>query len=291
MIKAKIGVIGGDLRLIEAASVLADLGFECAISGADSSASLPEKCTRAVSPESAISKSAAILAPIPLSRDGVSLNLPGVPHPPSITDFVLSLTPAQILFAGCIDEGTASMLTGRGIPFVDLCEIDEYAYPNAYATAEATLGLLILNTGMLLQDSRVAIFGAGRIAKYLIPMLGALGAQICVFARSPADRAYMRTLGCAVSDFLPPDRPFADVLINTVPALPPCDPMQVLRKDGLLLELCGVRREDRSDYRLLRAPSLPGRYCYRSMGRILAKTVLTRIEREDQRKKREKTKE
>lgn len=288
---AKIGVIGGDLRFIEAASVLAELGFECAVFGADPAAMLPEKLTRATTLDGATRGSAAVLAPIPLSRDGASLNLPSIPHPPTIEDFVLSLTPDQTLFAGCIDEGSASMLTGRSIPFADLCEIPEYAYPGAYATAEATLGLLILNTGMLLQDSKVAIYGGGRIAKYLIPLLQSLGARICVFARSPADRAYMRSLGCAVSDFSPPERPFADVLINTVPALPPCDPMLVLKKDGLLLELCGVGREERSDCRLLRAPSLPGRYCYRSMGRMLAKVVLARIGHDDSREKREKTKE
>lgn len=279
MTKAKIGVIGGDLRLIEAACALGELGFECALFGADPASPLSEKLTRAATLEGALRGSVAILAPIPISRDGVSLNLPAIPHPPAILDFVRSLTPEQTLFAGCIDESTASLFAECGIPFVDLCEIPEYAYPNAYATAEATLGLLILNTGMLLQDAKVAIFGAGRIAKYLVPMLQGLGAQICVFARSPADRAYLRSSGCAVSDFRPPERPFADVLINTVPATP-CDPMQVLRKDGLLLELCSVVREDRSDCRLLRAPSLPGRYCYRSMGRILAKTVLSRIERD-----------
>lgn len=281
MMMKKIAVIGGDRRMLEAAARLADLGFECAVYGApDGKDVLPGSLTRAATLADALSGAFTALAPIPLSRDRVHVNLPDFEPALSVRELILSLSPDQFLYAGSIDGECGSLLERRGIGFADLCEIPEYAYANAYATAEASLGLLISNMGMFLRDSDVAIFGGGRIAKFLAPMLAQRGARTYVFARSADQRAYFAAQGCAAGDFLPPRTPFADALVNTVPALTPIGPEEILRPDGLLLELCAIRREECPGVRLLRAPSLPGRFCYRSMGRILSDTLLSRIGRD-----------
>ncbi|MGM9680158.1 MAG: dipicolinate synthase subunit DpsA [Eubacteriales bacterium] len=272
----KIALIGGDRRQIVAATILSEAGYECAVFGESPEEPLDDRLTRAISLKSAVSGATAVLAPIPLTRDGIHVNAPIEIHLRELTDV---LTPGQLLLAGCISGKILSALKDRKVRVVDYNKSKEYALPNAGATAEATVGLAILNQEKMLSDCHLAIFGCGRIAGYLIPMLLGLGAKVTVFARSPKEREKAKASGCMVSDFIPPDKPFADILINTVPAIVPCLPESVLCEGGLLIELAGVPRPDTDRFRFLPAPSLPGRYSPCSMGQRLARLILSETEK------------
>ncbi|MGM9637261.1 MAG: dipicolinate synthase subunit DpsA [Eubacteriales bacterium] len=272
----KIAIIGGDRRLILAAVKLAESGCECAIFGDSPDEMLDPRLTRAASLKSAVGGAFAVLAPIPLTRDKVHVN---APVKIDLRELIDVLTPGQIFLAGCISTGrTLAILKSRKVRVIDYNRTEDYALPNARATAEATVSLAVLNQEKMLSDCHLAIFGCGRITKFLIPLLLGMGAKVTVFARSPKERELAKTAGCTVSDFVTPQSPFADILINTVPAVVPCSPESVLLNGGLLIELAGVLRPETSRFRLLSAPSLPGRYSPKSMGDCLARLILSEIE-------------
>lgn len=269
----KIAIIGGDRRLILAAARLAESGWECAIFGDSPDETLDPRLTRAASLKSAVGGAFAVLAPIPLTRDGIHVNAPVKIDLWELTD---ALIPGQIFLAGCIANGKVlAILKSRKIRVIDYNRAEDYALPNARATAEVTVSLAVLNQEKMLSDCHLAIFGCGRITKFLIPMLQGMGAKVTVFARSPKERELAKAAGCTVSDFVTPESPIADILINTVPAVVPCSPESILLNGGLLIELAGVLRPETDRFRILSAPSLPGRYSPKSMGEHLARLILS----------------
>jgi hypothetical protein len=109
----------------------------------------------------------------------------------------------------------------RGIRAVDLLSYEPFVQENAEMTAEAALGMLLLDSPKRLADMKVAILGSGRIAFALAGRLLALKAgEVIVAARNPRRRAEAEALGAA-SRPLPIGSALGGccALFNTVPAM------------------------------------------------------------------------
>lgn len=198
---------------------------------------------------------------------------------------------------------------------VDFYTLETVQIPNARITAEAAVMTAMELTDTALLGSRMAVIGYGRIGQFLARLLLALGVSVTVCARREESLAFARGDGCtslSVSDG-PALLALAhgyDVIFNTVPAtvlnrqmLEETDPHTLIldlasAPGGVDPEaaasLASCRISDASDcpteapvrhsalpwpacLRIVRAPSLPGRYAPAAAGQVLADAILPLI--------------
>lgn len=276
---AKIAVIGGDLRQLEAAKALCQRGFQVWVFGLDV---VGESGARAGihvadNPAQALYGASLLLLPLPYSRDGIHINAPlsttVIPAAP-----LFSLVEKNTLVAaGMIDDAFPKELRQT-----DYAAGETFAIRNAALTAEGALAVAIRETRFALNGSRVLITGFGRIGKLLAPPLRALGADVTVLARKETDRAWAVSMGLRAAPFddLADLAPTADLIFNTVPAPVIGRPvLSVMRRSALIVELAslpgGVDLRAAAEYgvNLVTALGLPGKYAPESAGRIIADQV------------------
>ena len=270
----RIAIIGGDLRQVYAAELLAKRGHAVA------AAFLAREATGVTvfaDPFSAVREADAVMLPIPATESGG-----GIRAAAGLT--VEELLPA--LPVGCLLLGgnlSASLVAGareRGVRTVDYLNREAFVLENAYLTAQAALGILLSELPVCLSRTEIAILGFGRIGKFLARMLHALEAEVTVYARRQSDMAMAALIGVRgkhVSALASHGAlAGARAVVNTAPArLLTTVSLAALGKGTLLLELASGGDNlppppEGHSLRILTALGLPGRCFPESAGRIVA---------------------
>lgn len=157
---------------------------------------------------------------------------------------------------------------------VDLLQDPLYLAENAKITAYCAVKYALERLPVILDRCPVLIIGWGRIGKCLGQLFKRMGADVTIYARKPADRAALMSLGYQALDSLE-DLERYRLIINTAPAmlLSPgvlCD--RQIKID--LASTPGIPGED-----VIWARGLPGKDAPESAGRLIACTV-ERLRRE-----------
>ena len=157
------------------------------------------------------------------------------------------------------------------------------------ATAEGAIGVLLGETERTLWRSRVLVTGWGHVARALAPRLAALGAEVCVCARSPGARAWIAAEGLEALGLpeLQDALPGCGIVINTVPA-PMLTAARVagMKPDALILDLAsapgGTDFEAARAFgiRALTAPGLPGKWSPQTAAEAVRDAVYNILEDE-----------
>lgn len=265
-------ILGGDKRQLYLARALAEDGYSVLLGGLDLApdtfglpqASLPlltQRCT-------------TLVLPLPVSRDGVTLNAPYTESPIALDAAFLRLTEKCRVFGGMLSRWKDAPASWQ-----DYYTQEELTTGNAYLTAEGAVSLAIREWPGTLGGARCLVAGFGRIGKALCGMLRGMGAWVYCAARKPSDWAAIRAMGCIPLSYPETAQAF-DGIFNTVPA-------QVLgeeilarqRGEVLLMELAstpgGFDREaaEQLGLRILDAPSLPGRLSPKAAGELIKTTI------------------
>ena len=235
-------IIGGDLRIIKLAKMLADEGNTIYTFGLEKAEELKgheniiftEKLSKAILEDVEV-----VIGPIPFSSNGININAPFSNTEISIRELVHYLN-AKILIAGSIMPEVYSMATDEYIEIIDIMKREELAVLNTISTAEGAIEIAISNTNKIIHGSKVLILGFGRIGKVLARKMAGLSAKVTCAARKDEDLAWIRayghneaninTLGENLGEF--------DIIINTVPHLIlNKERLQYVREDCLLIDL------------------------------------------------------
>ena len=213
-------VLGGDLRNVKLAEMLADDGNRVYSFGQDKSDEILddgriEKCN---SLKTAIEKSQIIIAPVPFSSNGESINAP-FSHDKIMIDELIKLNKEKIFISGSIKDDIKKNLDEKYLEVIDIMKRDDLAILNTIATAEGTIEVAIKNTDKILQGSRVLILGFGRVGKIVANKFSKLSAVVTCAARKASDLAWIKAYGynsLNINDMLYDLKEF-DIIINTVP--------------------------------------------------------------------------
>lgn len=276
---AKIAVIGGDLRQLEAAKAFAARGYEACVFGLDivGKTHAPQGLTQAESLAEAVLGALLILLPLPYSRDGININAPLSTGKIPVSSLFPLLSGRQKIAAGLLGEALP-----EGFEAFDYSASETFAIRNARATVEGALAIAIRETPMTLNGSRCAVIGYGRIGKMLAADLRALGADVTVVARRATDRAWAWSEGLEAENYPDLARLCADcdLLFNTVPApVLTREALSRMKPDSVILELASLpggvdlRAAAEFDIHVITAPGLPGKYAPKTAGGIIADTV------------------
>ena len=173
---------------------------------------------------------------------------------------------------GCRVFGGSLAGVPEGFRVRDLWDDPIYTARNADITARCALRLATGRLEETLAGLPVLILGWGRIGKCLERHLRSLGAEVCVFARSPKDRGMLAALGSRALDRaeMLAALPGARLVFNTAPA-PILSEEDTRSCSGLLVDLAS--RRGMEDPRALWARGLPGKLAPLSSGRLIAQTV------------------
>ena len=296
MKKIKLAILGGDRRQLALAEWM--LGRELdTVCFALPGEMLPKGARLAKSLDNALEDADAVILPLPVSGDGITLKCPlsDEKNPVELKE-ILNRCQNRLVLGGNCSPSVKSEASRRGVTLIDYFDFEELKVRNSVLTSEGAISVAMNELDIALCDSRSAVIGYGRIAKTLAPMLKSLGSRVTVAARKSTDLAWAAAYGfntlkigvtrdglstlTALSDGY-------DVIFNTVPywlfdeAL-----LSVLSKNTLIIDLASApggvepNAARRLGTRVITALSIPGKYAPVSAGRLIGEYVYSVLEKE-----------
>ena len=225
-----------------------------------------------------------IVLPMPLSRDGISINGTISENGEiSLKYFYSIISKNTVIITSALPKEEIFECTGH----FDYSKSESYLLENAYLTAEGAIGHALLNSPKSLRDSTVLILGWGRIAKFLHQMLCKFTDNVSVMLRNEEAHKTLRDNGIDAYLFSELESVIQsfDIIINTVPSpVIPSSALNSTKKEAYISELASkpggydheyARKIDRSSY-ILRG--LPGICAPESAGAALGKCIISYIE-------------
>ena len=289
----KLAVLGGDARQRYLASELAERGYETAVWGLGNDAHIggAVKCR---DPRSAITSASAVILPLPITLDGVTLNSESEER--LKLSAILDYCEVPI-FGGKMSETFIDAAETRKRRVIDYFESDTMQIRNAVPTAEGAISIAMQHLDKTIMGARAAVVGYGRIGQMLAGLLLRMGADVTVVARNRLQLASARNFGaktlridselprsgllplCEIGEF--------DVVFNTVPArLFDADLLSMMPRKMLLIDLSSVPggvdfgAAKEMGIKAVWALSLPGKYAPETAGSIICDTLIELFERE-----------
>ena len=263
-------IIGGDLRTIKLAKMLANEGNKIYTYGLEKAEELKdnsniifaEKISRAIPKDVEV-----VIGPIPFTSNGININAPFGEKEISIREMIHYLE-GKILIAGSISPEIYDMANDEYIEIIDIMKREELAVLNTISTAEGAIEIAISNTNKIIHGSEVLILGFGRIGKVLARKMAGLSAKVTCASRKDEDLAWIRAYGHKETNInaLGENLSQYDIILNTVPHLVlNKERLQYVKKDALLIDLAsnpgGIDKKEAKELKLklVWALALPGK--------------------------------
>ena len=287
--KEKIAVIGGDLRSVKLAKMLAKDENEIYVYGLEKAEDMKdaENIIKCESVKKAVEKAEIVIGPIPFSSNGTIINAPYSNNEITIRELMHNIH-TQILIAGGIQPEVYLMTNNEYIEIIDIMKREELAVLNTIATAEGTIQIAIENTNTILHGSNCLILGFGRIGKVLARKLVGLSVNVTCAARKDDDIAWIQAYGYKSLNIneLGEELNQYDIIINTVPHIILNEKrLEYVRNDALLIDLAsnpgGIDKKSVKDKKLkfIWALSLPGKVAPITSAEFIKNTIYNIIKK------------
>ena len=287
--KKKIAVIGGDLRSVKLAKMLAKDENEIYVYGLEKADDMKdaENIIKCESVKKAVEKAEIVIGPIPFSSNGTIINAPYSNNEITIRELMHNIH-TQILIAGGIQPEVYLMTNNEYIEIIDIMKREELAVLNTIATAEGTIQIAIENTNTILHGSNCLILGFGRIGKVLARKLVGLSVNVTCAARKDDDIAWIQAYGYKSLNIneLGEELNQYDIIINTVPHIILNEKrLEYVRNDVLLIDLAsnpgGIDKKSVKDKKLkfIWALSLPGKVAPITSAEFIKNTIYNIIKK------------
>ena len=282
MQKLVIAVLGGDKRMDFAALELARRGY-----------TVREWGRREDDDPVAFAKIArewladvdVLMLPLPTSLDGTHLSTPLPKSREGLRMETLFCAAANPLWlVGRFGESLRGRAERENIRWIDYFDEEILQLKNALPTAEGAIEIAMHELPVVLDGTRVAIIGYGRIGEVLSAKLALLGADVTVYARRPEACTRAEVMGHRSMRILQETPLFVDadtrVIFNTVPyRLFDRAALQKLPKGCLIIDLASApggvdaSAAGKLGIRSIWATALPGKCAPESAGIILGETA------------------
>lgn len=252
--KGLFAVVGTDARQTAAGRALARAGYT--VGGAEQ-----------------IAVADHILLPMPLDEARTPL-----------TELLRAAKPGTLALGGRVSAQAAQTAQDAGVELVDYLTRQELTFYNAIPTAEGCIGILLRERRRTLWGTSVLLLGYGAVGQAVGLRMAALGAQVTVAARRPAQRALAESaaLRSAPLEGTGALAPAFDTVVNTIPAPVLTEAvLRRLRPGSLIVDLASqpggtdFAAAQRLGHHAIHALSLPAVCAPETAGELVARTVLT----------------
>lgn len=283
-------LLGGDSRQFSLAARLARAGFSVRCFGMPPEHFGPE-ITVYTDWQTAIADATAVILPLPASPDGVRVNLPLAPaiEPPLFEELFDGLSPGSLLIGGKFTPAIKARAEEKGVFLFDYFDSERLQEKNALPTAEGAISILMREVPRTVAGLPVAVTGFGRVARAVVRLLLAMGAEVTVAARKREALSEAADWGCHTVPIVDGTSLLAlthgqSVIVNTVPHwIFSREILKEMPRGTLLLDLAsapgGIDAAAATAYglRVIWALSLPGKYAPATAGEIIADTLLEEL--------------
>ncbi len=193
------------------------------------------------------------------------------------------------VFYAMADENFKSAVREAELELYDFYKREELIILNAYATAQAVLELVLINSNVMIDDINFLITGYGKTGEAIADFLFRNHGNVTVAARKIRDRAKITSRGMKAVDFdeIRNCAPNFDIVINTVPEnVIGRNLLEAFSQNCLFLEIASkpygidIQSAQKQNKQVIIASSLPGKYVARSAGKFIAQTIINLIEEE-----------
>ena len=213
-----IWVVGGDLRQVKLAQLLAEDGHTIhtyalgqppeAVSGLTAEPTLRQA-----------NRADCVILPLTVSTGSGLLNAPLSVSEHPLLPILDQLSPRQFLCGGRVDPETEELARERGLIIHDYFAREELAVANAVPTAEGAVQLAMEHLPITIHGSKVLVIGFGRVGRLTAQRFQALGARVSVAARKYEQLAWAQAMGFG-GEHLAHLKGWLcgyDLIVNTVP--------------------------------------------------------------------------
>ncbi|MBR7182019.1 MAG: dipicolinate synthase [Clostridia bacterium] len=291
--KQTIAILGGDTRQCSLATRLAKEGLAVRIFGLPQEG-LPSEIVSFSDWREAIADAVAVVLPLPVSPDGIRLNLPLAPSAESVPIATLfaAIPTTCLLAGGKFSPAVRAYAEECGLTVFDYFKSEELQLKNALPTAEGAVSILMRECPRTVSGLSVGVTGFGRVSRALVRLLLAMNAEVTVAARKRADLKEAEAMGCK-TEHLSGGRALSalcdttEFIFNTVPHwIFSADILADMPRNSLIIDLAstpgGVDASAASanGIRVIWALSLPGKYAPATAGEIIAETLLSYMREE-----------
>lgn len=277
-----VAVLGGDKRMDFAACELVRIGYDVRTWGRKPGDDVAAFYKTA---QNWLSSARVIMLPLPSSLDGVHLWMPLCNSQEGLRmDTLFRTAPDKVWLVGRLGETLHHCAEKEGIQPIDYFESEILQLKNAIPTAEGAIEIAMRELPVVLNGTKVAVIGYGRIGEVLASKLKALGADVTVYARRREVCVRAEISGYSAQQIKGELSLEFDsntrVIFNTVPTkLFTRSVLQKLSRECLMIDLAsapggidlGVAEE--LGIRSIWATALPGKCAPESAGIILGQTV------------------
>ena len=276
-------IIGGDLRMIKLARMLANDEKKVYIYGLEKAEELEniKNIIHCINFELVTQNTKIIIAPTPFSKNGKDITTQFSDTTITIQE-LMSACHNKTLIAGAIKPEIYELAKNKNVKIIDIMEKEELAILNAISTAEGAIKIAIENTDKILHGSNILILGFGRIAKVLAKKLEGLSAKVTCAARKKEDLAWIEAYGYNKTNInnLGENLSKYDIIMNTVPhIILTKDKLQYIKKECQIIELAsspgGVDKivAEENGIKVIPALALPGKVAPVTSAKIIKDVV------------------
>lgn len=264
-------VIEGDRRNAYLIACLREQGFRvCAFhvpEEEDRERKAAHKAFRLENFEETVKSAKTVIAGMPLKR--------------FMRDYPKYMNCDQTFYAGGITQDLRQAFQAKGIPFVDLLEVESIRQYNSAATAEGVVLELLKREERLFVQLRFLVLGYGRCGQMIADRVRGMHGDVYVFTIDQIEKGKAESMGFSCVNSLETET--YDIVINTVPNADfiTNGKLGALRKRVLhaddaekvhFYDIAGtVEAGD-----LIYLSSLPGKYAAQGMAKVIAQYAADR---------------
>lgn len=263
-----IGIIGGDLRIIKLAELLAEENNLIYTYGLEK-----YKFNNNVVICNTLQKICRvcdiIIGGIPFSKDGVCVYTPFSNERIKIDNLLKEISNKKLI-AGAIQNPILDIAKKHKINVIDLMNEEALTVLNIIPTVEGAIQIAMEETEFTIHSSNCLILGFGRIGKLLSKTLKDLGANVSCVARKHSDISWIKVFGynyIHIDNLEEALKNNYNIIFNTVPSLILDNKKLEIIKDrtNLIIELAsnpgGIDFKTAKEYNIktIKALGLPGK--------------------------------
>lgn len=282
MIK-KITLIGGDLRIVKLAEMLAKDEFEIYTYAIDKAESIKKinNVKQCESLKAAIEKGDVVIGPIPLSSNNIEINTPFSDKTVTLEELAKEIE-NKIFIAGNIKNDFYNLIENKNTKIIDLLNREELVVLNTISTAEGAIQIAMEETTRTIHGSNILVLGFGRVGKILANMLKGIGANVFCEARKNVDLAWIKAYGYEPVRLNEIENILGkfNIIINTIPSIVLKEEQLIkINKDSLIIDLAsnpgGVDRNcaKKLGIKTIWALSLPGKVAPLTSAEFIKDTI------------------
>ncbi len=278
----KVGIIGGDLRIIRLAEILAEDGYIIYTYALDKYNFLNKNIIKCNKIQEINSNCQCIISGIPFSKNGVYVNTPFTNEQIQVEELLENIQ-NNTLIVGGVKQNIVDNAKKNNIKIVDLLEYEELTILNIIPTVEGAVQIAMEETEFTIHSSNCLVLGFGRIGKLLSKTLKCLGANVSCMARKESDIAWIKAYGYKeiyINELEKNLNNEYDIIFNTIPVqILDSKKLEYLRnKKTLIIELAsspgGIDFEKAKEYniKVVKALGLPGKVAPYTAARYIKQT-------------------